>query len=257
METADLIRATEAPSRHLPLAGSYNIRDIGGYPIADGRRTRWRTLLRGDSLHRLDAEAQEALIAYGVRTVIDLRHDGEISVAPNVFAASARVRYRNLPLAGAATRGDAPEPRARALDLEQIYRTYLDERQAELWRVFEALCEPGAFPVVVHCTAGKDRTGLVVALLLALAGVPAETIAEDYALSATFLGEPYFTEARGRAEAAGVSWEEYQRLLVCPPEYMLRTLDHLESAHGGAERYVRRLGLPDGAVQTLRTALVE
>src|SRR6185369_10690856 len=79
-------------SRHLPLDGTYNVRDIGGYTTRVGRRTRWRTLLRADSLHRLTAPAQAELLGCGVRTIVDLRHAGEHLAAPNVFAASSAVR---------------------------------------------------------------------------------------------------------------------------------------------------------------------
>jgi Tyrosine phosphatase family len=84
--------------RHLPLEGTYNVRDIGGYVTRDGRRTRWRTLLRADSLHRLTRPAQAELLAYGVRTIVDLRHAGEQAAAPNVFAESTDVRYVHAPL---------------------------------------------------------------------------------------------------------------------------------------------------------------
>lgn len=77
---------TTTDERHIPLAGTFNLRDVGGYATAGGARVRWRTLFRADSLHRLPAEAQEALLARGVRTVIDLRHAGELAVAPHILA---------------------------------------------------------------------------------------------------------------------------------------------------------------------------
>src|SRR5262245_5682235 len=107
------------PNRHLALEGTHNVRDIGGYATRDSRETRWRTVYRSDSLHRLSAAAQADLIAYGLRTVIDLRHSQETADMPNVFAQSERVRYLNLPLfeastsqppsgAGGATPGERP-----------------------------------------------------------------------------------------------------------------------------------------------------
>src|SRR5262245_23186519 len=108
--------AVEAPpSRHIALEGAYNVRDIGGYDTGDGRQTRWRTVFRSDSLHRLTPAAQADLVGLGLRTVIDLRHVQETADMPNVFAESERVRYRNLPLfeASPSQPPDAAAPRPR------------------------------------------------------------------------------------------------------------------------------------------------
>jgi protein-tyrosine phosphatase len=243
--------------RRLTLAGTYNVRDLGGYATKDGGTTRWGVLLRADSLHRLTPEAQDALLAYGVRTILDLRNTTETEKWPNPFAGSERARYHHLNLSSNPAAPPA-EPSARTVfDLEVVYRRLLDEAQLGLATVLSTLAEPGATPALVHCMAGKDRTGVVVALLLALAGVPHETIAADYALTSTFLGDEYRAEARGRAEIYGLDWEQYQRLLGCPPEYMLRTLAYLDDRHGGVERYLGSIGLADGQVAALRDALVE
>jgi protein-tyrosine phosphatase len=165
------------------------LRDVGGYTTADGREVRWRTILRADSLHRLSLPAQQELLAYGVRTVLDLRRDIEVEHWPNVFANSPRVRYARVdlaPLGGVTEITESP--------LESIYRAILDHRQKEIAAALQILREGGCFPAVIHWTAGKDRTGLIIALLLGLAGVDHETIARDYALSSEFLGPPYFQE---------------------------------------------------------------
>jgi len=89
---------TPASTRHLNLEGTYNLRDMGGYPTLDGRAVRWRTFFRSDSLHRLPLVAQTTLMGYGVRTVIDLRRSDELQVAPNVFAGSSDVAYHHVSL---------------------------------------------------------------------------------------------------------------------------------------------------------------
>ena len=245
-----------APSRHLPLAGTYNVRDVGGYPTRDGDAIRWRTLLRADSLHRLTIEGQAHLLDAGLRTIVDLRRDAELQTAPNVLARSDRVRYVWVSLApnptNVADGSREPEPDS----LARSYRAIVDTRQAELRQVFAALAEPGAFPALVHCTAGKDRTGIVVALLLALAGVDRATIAEDYALTAAYLTEGYFADARVRAEAGGYEWEQYRHLLGSPADLMLATLEDLDARYGGAEAYLRQIGLHDAELDALRTALL-
>jgi protein-tyrosine phosphatase len=238
--------------RHLPLDGTFNVRDLGGYPTGDGRQTRWRTVWRADSLHRLPDLAQMALLAHGIRTVIDLRRPEEADEAPNVFRASPRVAYQHCSLLGeAALREMGPRT------LEQVYRMILDERQEQVAGVVATLAAPGALPAVIHCTAGKDRTGLIAALLLGLAGVPAAAIAEDYALTERYLQGAFFEEARRRAAERGHDWSRYQHLLICPPDLMLATLDYLESRHGGIAGYLRAIGLPETTLETLREALVE
>jgi protein-tyrosine phosphatase len=243
------------PSRHLPLAGTYNVRDVGGYPTAGGGATRWQTLIRADSLHRLTPEAQDALLDLGLRTVVDLRRPSEVGQWPNVFAASPRVRYLNVDLAG----GDplVPAERGEDWEMDSLYCAILDRRGAALGEIFRTLARPGALPAAVHCTAGKDRTGLVIALALALAAVDHETIAADYALSSTYLVGQYLEEAKARAAASGLSWDRYQLRLTCRQELMRRTLDHLERAHGGAAAYLHAAGLDGGEVDAVREAIVD
>src|SRR5262245_36563109 len=118
----------ETPTRHLELEGTYNVRDTGGYATVDGRVTRWRILLRGDSLHRLTPAGQDELVAKGLRTVIDLRHDTELARAPNVFAASDRVRYINISLLN-----DIPDPtREQPRTLDAVYAHIIAGAQAQL-----------------------------------------------------------------------------------------------------------------------------
>jgi protein-tyrosine phosphatase len=245
-----------APARHLPLPGTYNVRDAGGYETRDGRVVRWRTLFRADSLHQLAEDGQVHLVKAGLQTVVDLRRDEELAKAPNVFAASERVRYVQVSLSPNPIRADergefAPDSLART------YRGIVDGRHSELRQILQTLAQPGAFPALVHCTAGKDRTGIVVALLLALAGVDHATIADDYALSATYLTDEFFADARQRAEASGHDWTQYRYLLGCPADLMLATLADLDERYGGVEEYLRQqVGLTDDELQALRSALV-
>jgi protein-tyrosine phosphatase len=109
---------------------------------------------------------------------------------------------------------------------------------------------------MVHCTAGKDRTGVIVALILGLLGVPEKTIIEDYALSATYLGAPFIAEAQQRAMARGVPWEQYAPLIGSAPEYMQATLQHLHARYGGITAYIRGIGLSETQIAILQTALV-
>lgn len=235
-------------TRHLPLEGTYNVRELGGYPGRDGRTTRWRTLLRADSLHRLSPQAQEQLLQWGLRTVIDLRRADELHKAPNVFATSTRVAYRHLSLLS-----DGPSGRTLPRTLADIYRIILDERQSYIRTTLQTLATQDIFPAIFHCTAGKDRTGLLSALLLGLAGVSEEVIIEDYALSAQYLTGPYLDEARRRAELFGFS---YDFQVQCPPDVMRETLEYVAVRYGGIAGYCRAIGLLDAEMTRLQDLLL-
>ena len=148
--------------RRLNLEGTYNVRDIGGYATIDGRRTRWRTFLRADSLHRLAPASQTALVEYGIRTVIDLRLAEETQEAPNVFADSSDVVYLHQD-----AYGSEPITYDKVFDESEEtatrraarYTAILDQRQSEVGRTLTTLATPGTLPALVHCAGGQDRTG--------------------------------------------------------------------------------------------------
>lgn len=239
----------EEGRRHLALAGSYNIRDLGGYPTAGGGRTRWRALLRADSLHGLDADGQAALLAYGVGSIIDLRRPDERARQPNVFAASAALRYTGIPLLPASAAA-APEP---IPDLAALYRMLLDRAQGQLRAVLAAVAEAEG-GVLVHCTAGKDRTGVVAALLLALAGVPDAVIVEDYTLTGGYIA-PLLARLRAEAAHAGYDAAQFERMLEARPEAMAAMLAYLAERYGGAEAYATAIGLSPREIEALRARL--
>ncbi|MGE3538034.1 MAG: tyrosine-protein phosphatase [Candidatus Tectimicrobiota bacterium] len=242
-----------APSRHLMLEGTYNVRDIGGYRTREGRTTRWRTLLRADSLHRVSPAAQAMLLEQGIRTVLDLRRADEHQLAPNVFADRPGVTYHQVSLLWDTppARGVQPRP------LPDIYRMLLDERQAQMRQALEALSTPTGLPAVVHCSAGKDRTGLVIALVLGLLDVPPETIIEDYALSAQYLAGPFVDELRQKAASRDIPWEWYQAQVTCYPALMQTTLHYLDEHYGGPQGYAQAIGLSPAACHQLRQVLLE
>ena len=248
------------PRRHLEIDGAYNIRDVGGYRTRDGRRTRWKTLLRADSLHRLTPASQRTLVDYGIRTVIDLRTTGEIERAPNVFVGSSEVAYHHQDAYGGepppevATR---PESRGNVQGILDIYVDILDQRPSQVRTTLATLASPGGLPAVVHCAGGQDRAGRITALALGIAGVPPDTIAEDYALSARYLVVRYNAEqAVLDSSSEEYTWERYQREF-CPPDVMLKMLEHLDERYGGVEAYARSTGLSDDQIASIRNALVE
>ena len=228
--------------RHLRLQGTRNLRDIGGYPVTGGRRTRWRTLYRTDQLNLFPRMSQEALLDAGLRTVIDLRWPRELEDAPSVFATSPRVRYVSQPLT---EDGDD-----RGLGLVGWYRRMLDERGPTLAAVARTLLAPDGLPAIIGCAGGKDRTGVTIALLLSAVGVPREVVVADYALTnIAFLDaapDPHLDD-----------WRATPIEMECPPAYMESVLAHLERRHGGAASLLLRHGLTPDDLALLADLLTE
>ncbi|KDN84497.1 tyrosine-protein phosphatase [Kitasatospora cheerisanensis] len=198
--TAVTTAAALHEQRRLDWDGCLNVRDLGGLPTRDGRHTRTGAVVRADNLDRLTAEGQNSLLDYGVRTVVDLRD--AVEYRPLLPAPDA-VDLVRVPLDALA--GSAWWARFGGLDGTPLsFRPYLDhcrDAVAELVHAV-AVARPGA--VVVHCGAGRDRTGLAALLLLALAGVEPAAIAEDYLLSAANL-RPLWTILDRPDEEAGIA----------------------------------------------------
>lgn len=233
---------SEPYDRHIRLAGTRNLRDIGGYPAGAGRQTRWRTLFRTDALDHLPVDSQATLVRLGVRQAIDLRFPNEIEAWPSVFRDSPAVRYLSLPL-----HEDRPAPRGGGA---AGYREILDGRGAQFAAIGHALLEPGCLPAVIGCAAGIDRTGLAIAMILSAVGVPPEVVAADYALSAaSFAGDG--------VESGLDDWRSGPVRVDCLPEYMLAALDHLGTRHGGAAAFLGRHGLAATDIARLWELLTE
>ncbi|WP_199621989.1 tyrosine-protein phosphatase [Paenibacillus alkalitolerans] len=241
----------ESEQRVVQVEGAYNVRDLGGYKTNDGRTTRWGVLFRADGLHKLTEESRQALMNKGVRTVIDLRHSKELESKKNVFSDSDKVNYYNVSLINPSAAGSA-EIRS----LGDLYINMIESSQTELLRVFGLLAdESGGHAALFHCAAGKDRTGVVAALLLDLAGVPHETIAEDYALTASCIA-PIMEELRS-ARPPAVPEEIYESFLGSDPDNMMDMLHHVERRYGNAERYLLSIGVSDAQIQALKDKFIK
>ncbi len=252
MTGAHVAVAVEDQARLINLEGVANLRDVGGYRTADGRTVRSGRLLRSASLHLLDEDGQQELIDRGLRHVIDLRHDHELEHAPNVFRESADVNYQNVSLFA----GLSPErlPIGAIPTLLEMYTELLSSSRDLIVRAIEPFATGET--ALVHCSAGKDRTGIIVALLLSLVGVDDETIIHDYALTDIYL-EPLRDSFREYARKAGHDMVQYEHMISCRPEYMRDFLTHLRSNYGSAREYLLAGGMTEQQLAAIRDHLTQ
>jgi protein-tyrosine phosphatase len=239
-------------TRLLAWEGCLNARDLGGYRTTDGRETRWGAVVRSDSPAALTEAGRAALAAYGVRAIVDLRLADEIARHPNPFAEPGDhgIAYTNLSFVDPAA-GFPPD----TYTMSQSYLWMLDRFGGLVAEVMTTIAHAPSGGVLVHCAAGKDRTGLVAALLLGLVEVPTETIAADYAMTAELL--------RPRDEAwlengPGERAEREAMLARYAPtaEVMTEVLAGLDERHGGAEGYLAGVGVAPADLDRLRDRLL-
>ena len=224
-----------------------NLRDLGGHPTTDGAVTRSRSLLRSDDLSQLTPGGLRALQAFGVATVIDLRWPEEAARHPSpVPAALPQVDVQRISLLLHSE--EEWELRSREVSKEG-WKTYvLEALGPQLARVLRAIAAAPPAPLLFHCVAGKDRTGLTAAVLLALADVRPEAIAADYAVSAHNLRAGYLQRYHNTEP------ERILEILRCPEEGSHRMLAFLERA-GGVQAYLAGVGLSRIQIQALRARL--
>jgi protein-tyrosine phosphatase len=239
----------EQPQRRIALPGTLNLRDLGGYPTSDGGVVRWRTLLRSDALSRLDDAGRNALAGLHLRTVVDLRTDEEARHAPSALGGVGARTFRIPLFTGEALGRLDPE-------LAAVYRHMVDDCGTAIASAVGRLCQQGALPALVHCSAGKDRTGLVAALVLGVAGVPDEIIAADYAMSAVYL-DPGAASVVNRIRAIGGAASRLDLgVLGSPPQLILDALARVRAQAGSIAGYLVRHGLTEDDIEALRAALV-
>ena len=233
------------------------MRDLGGHATDDGGETRFGRVVRADSVRQLSDEGWRSALDYGVRTVLDLRFDLELQADP---PGEPPIDVVHLSLFGDPDKEwwDALDARAAAAAdpvaaTRLVYTELLELRGAELAAAVTAVAEAPPGAVLVHCVGGKDRTGLVAAFLLRLAGVAIDDIAADYALSGEYLAprhEQWIAEARDETER-----ERMRRIAATPAESMRAVLEEVEARHGDVAGYLRAGGATDDALHRARARL--
>jgi protein-tyrosine phosphatase len=260
-----------APPKILPLDGGHNFREVGGYRTADGRRRLRRgRLWRSAALDQLSPSDCEHISALGIRAIADLRSDAERRRAPTASCLADGVRTLIWSHSGGHTAWGHPSsgdwaalsPEALHAEIARLYVRIADAHAAPLRDIIELIAD-GEAPLLVHCTAGKDRTGLVIAILLELAGVARELIFWDYEQTARHLDRGQVDleslgAIAGPAGLAGLSAEAKDLVLGVDRSYLAAAITSLEDRFGSIEGFARGLlGAPDRTLTRFRSELLE
>lgn len=246
--------------RHLEWEGTINARDTGGLATADGAVKRG-ALVRSDLLNGLTPDGVAALTEHGVRTVIDVRTADEIADDWERYPlkGDSVVGYLNKPFRADVDSKLPDEVRAiyrSAESREEINRADLDFHRRGIAGIVAAIADAPPGGVLVHCHAGKDRTGMVIALALAAVGVGDDDIADDYALTELVL-EPLIADWLDFMSQDPQERERLSRIAVPSREAMLDTLAYLREHYGGAERYLLDGGMTAEQLERLRARMVD
>lgn len=239
------------PTRRIPLTGLTNFRDLGGYPAADGRQVRWRTIFRSDTLARLTDNDVETVAGLGIVAACDLRYGDERRSEPSRLLGHDRIEVLELGLDGRPGASfldsfesfeDAAEAARRYLI--DNYRRYPFMYAAAYRRIFERLLTGDR--LVFHCTAGKDRAGFAAAVVLSALGVERDTIREDYLLTNRYWD-------RGGRERPGMDAATTAMIFSARDEYLDAAFSAIDREHGTVEAYlVERVGLRANDLKALR-----
>jgi protein-tyrosine phosphatase len=228
-----------AGERNLGLQGAKNFRDLGGYPAAGGARTRWGKVYRSDALVLEDLDF-DTFASLGIRSVYDLRSDLERETTPNRLPdASHAIATVSLigdeatrpAFDGALTDGEA--------FLADLYVHVLESSARTFGHILSGLADETRLPAVFHCAAGKDRTGLVAAVLLSVLGVSEEDILDDYELTSRYRSpEPVHEMMERLRTETGVTPEVVAGVLRTPRWAMQSALAQIRDRHGGIDGYL-------------------
>ena len=236
-------------SQPLPLTGAYNVRDLGGYPVQEGKTTKYKSFLRADSLANLTGDDRKYLYDYGVRLVIDLRAEAETQRNPDAVDRQV-MEYMNIPLLdnvqSSFLQGKMPS------DMSEMYIRLVEDSKTTLAAIFRKLAGAEGC-ALYHCTAGKDRTGIVTMLLLKLAGVDDKSIIDDYSVTEKYM-QPVFLEQQKMIQSAGIEVPDF--VFQSKSSFMQKLMQYMYRHYETAEDYLLQAGLSAHTVEQLKGKLV-
>jgi protein-tyrosine phosphatase len=251
--------------RRVKLEGAFNFRDLGGYQAIDGRRTKWGRIYRSDSLTRLTAGDRDVLKQIGIRLVCDLRAPAEVKKRPDRLPEDGAIEYLNFPIVSGNFDTVTAHEKIKKGDIDWLTEDYMIkgyinniEAYATTWAaVFEHLGAPASYPLVFHCTGGKDRAGVCAALILLSLGVSEETVIYDHGLSNKFLAD-ILPKLYSYFGSFGIEKEKLLPYLTAPRAAIIALLDHIRVTYGFAVDYLKnKAGVSQRTLDQLKQKLLE
>ena len=241
--------------RRLGFDGCFNFRDLGGYRTGTGRWVRPERLYRADGPHALSDADAERLRALGLATVIDLRTPGEVETRGCYLSTLGDVVEYHLPMIDVLPDAEELPGWIDPQVVARQYRVMLDRGEETIAEALAILSDPSAYPAMFHCSAGKDRTGVLAAVLLGLLGVPDDTIVADYSLSATAMHRLVDHYRNAYPDAGEQLSRIAPAMVAADPEAMSAFLAGVRDDYGTFDEYADAIGV-GSAVRYIRAALL-
>ena len=247
-------------TRRLPLEGSLNFRDLGGYKTIDGYTVKWGKVFRGDAQDRMTDDDIAYMNSIGFKLICDLRGDEEAAKRPGKLA----LTRLHLPIHDDLVNGQLIQQRLESGDatgmdetmMRGSYQRILDQYPHIFGSLLREIAKPENLPIAFHCTAGKDRTGLTAAMLLTLLDVPKQTIIADYDLTNGYV-EPFLKWMRQRVESNGIDFDQIKPIFSAPVTLLLHAYDYLDENYGGMLPYLRNhVGIDEATQEQLKAILL-
>lgn len=264
-------------SRALEIEKAPNFRDVGGYLSAAGRQVKWETLYRSGDLTEISDEDLNTINRLGLKRVIDLRFQLDLDRAgfDRLYNEGDESIYDFVPM----TYGDPnlsidnlPDHQyaqlawdVRLVDYPNWYINILQESKERIRRVFDRLADPSQYPLLIHCSQGKDRAGVVSALILMLLDVPNEVIVDDYMLTCELTEEDIESKLQGLAIGLqiyseivpeGMTAEDWRPMLECAEDAMTNLILHIDAEYGGIAPFLQSIGVTQEQQQSIRDILL-
>ncbi len=257
MRVSEKILTDNFAARHHPFEGCFNFRDIGGYTGLDGRKVRWHRYFRAGRQDRMTQVDLDLVAEFGIKTQIDLRREDEIQDQGRGPLENLGSDYAWHPVIP----NDGPERLSNMVGDTGIsgarYLGYLKFNTAPWRGIFDVMANADQHPILIHCTAGKDRTGVTTALLLSILGVDRHTIENDYTLTNRDCERQVNFIEQGDGLPEGMSRESMLQIAGVPNDAIVVFLDGLEREYGSALNYLVSIGVDEVQQQAIREALLE
>ncbi len=256
----------DLPGRILDVDGVINFRDMGGYHTADGHRVRTRVVYRAGALGNITEKGMATLQELGIKLICDLRSNEEEVVAPDKLPKNPAPIYAHLPLLAEDNRRERLmalffNRRKFATIMPDMYTRVIIDGNAHLYgNILRRLANADNLPTLIHCTAGKDRTGVAAMLILSLLGVQEDVILADYSLSNLYYDSyiKFGELAIGSIAWTGVTAEDLQPLFISHPDTLKTAVTHIHRKYGSVQNYLRSAaGVNDEIQQNIKVNLLE